>query len=77
VLSISAIFLVLLVYFGIRYAAFAAGQYTPAMQISAAIPYSAVPVGAAFFLIHLLFAAPAFVEKRFEEMGSLETDEGH
>jgi TRAP-type transport system small permease protein len=76
VLVISAIFLATLVVLGIRYAIFAAGQETPALQISAAIPYSAVPVGAALFLFHLLFSARAFVEKRFEEMGSLEADEG-
>jgi TRAP-type transport system small permease protein len=76
VLVISALFLAILVVLGIRYAAFAAGQETPALQISAAIPYSAVPVGAALFLFHLLFTARAFTEKRFEDMGSLETDEG-
>jgi TRAP-type transport system small permease protein len=76
VLVITAVFLAALVVLGIRYAAFAAGQETPALQISAAVPYSAVPAGAALFLIHLLFTAPAFVEKRFEEMGSLEADEG-
>jgi TRAP-type transport system small permease protein len=73
---VSALFLAMLIVLGIRYAIFAAGQETPALQISAAVPYSAVPVGAALFLFHLLFTASAFVERRFEDMGSLETDEG-
>ncbi|HRK23712.1 MAG TPA: TRAP transporter small permease [Beijerinckiaceae bacterium] len=75
VLVISAVFLALLVVLGTRYALFAAEQQTPALQISAAVPYSAVPFGAALFLFHLVMAAPAFVEKRYEEMGSLEQGE--
>lgn len=72
VLVISAGFLAALVVLGTRYAIFAAGQLTPAMQISNAIPYSAVPVGSAFFLFHLLCTWRAFIAKRYEEMGSLE-----
>jgi TRAP-type C4-dicarboxylate transport system permease small subunit len=75
VLAISGGFLLALVILGTRYAMFAAGQETPALQISAAVPYSAIPVGAALFLFHLLMVAPAFVAKRYEEMGSLEQGE--
>ena len=75
VLVVTAAFLLALVVLGARYAAFAVGQETPALQISAAIPYAAVPVGAALFLFHLLSCASAFLEKRFEDMGSLEASE--
>jgi TRAP-type C4-dicarboxylate transport system permease small subunit len=71
----SAGFLLALTILGARYAAFGAAQLTPATQIPASIPYSAVPVGAALFLFHLIMVAPAFVAKSFEDIGSLDAGE--
>lgn len=72
-----ALFLVVLVVLGIRYAAFAADQETPVMNISLAIPYACIPIGAALFLAHLLLVSRAFINGHFETPESLEagTDE--
>ncbi len=68
-----AAFLAGLVVLGIRYALFAADQETPVMNISLAIPYLCIPIGAALFLAHLLLVCRAFIDGRVETPESLES----
>ena len=68
-------FLVVLVVLGFQIVEFAWQQETPAMNISAGIPYLAVPVGALLFLSHFLLAFRDFVDRRFDPVESLEAGE--
>ena len=49
---------------GVRYALFAWGQETPAMNWSTGAVYLAIPVGSALMLVHLLFIARRYVRAR-------------
>lgn len=59
-------FLVALAVLGTRMAQFAWDQETPALQISAGIPYLAIPVGAAVCALHLVCVFRDFVARRYE-----------
>lgn len=61
-----AAFLLALVWFGFQIVAFTWNQETPVMNIPTGVPYLAIPVGAAVFLLHLVLFARDFVERRFE-----------
>jgi TRAP-type C4-dicarboxylate transport system permease small subunit len=66
-------FLLVVTVLGVRLVAFAWPQETPAMNISAGIPYLAVPVGSFVFLLHLLLMFRDYVAQRYETAESLET----
>lgn len=55
-----------LVWLGIRFAIFGWNKETMATQIPRGVPYLAIPVGAAIFLLHLFFFARRFVRGEFE-----------
>lgn len=61
-----AVFMALLVWFGIKFVQFGWNKETMALQISRGIPYLAIPIGAALFLVHLAFFARRYVEADFE-----------
>ena len=69
------VFMVALVWVGIRFAMFGANKETMATQISRAIPYSAIPIGAALFVIHSLFFIKRFVARDYDD-GSADEEEG-
>jgi TRAP-type C4-dicarboxylate transport system permease small subunit len=66
-------FLVAVTVLGFQLVVFAWPQETPAMNISAGIPYLAVPVGSLVFLLHLLLMFRDYVAERYETAESLET----
>ncbi|MDQ4059804.1 MAG: TRAP transporter small permease, partial [Pseudomonadota bacterium] len=68
-------FLVVLAILGFQIVLFTWEQETPAMNISAGIPYLAVPVGALLFLAHFLLMFRDFIDKRFDPVESLEAGE--
>jgi TRAP-type C4-dicarboxylate transport system permease small subunit len=61
-----AAFLLVLTVLGCQIVAFTWNQETPVMNVPTGLPYMAVPLGAAAFLLHLLLFWRAFVERRFE-----------
>ena len=67
-----ATFMVLLLYFGIKFVQFGWNKETMATQISRGIPYLAIPIGAGLFLIHLSFFATRYARGEFE--GEIEED---
>ena len=69
-------FLACLVVLGVMFVRFAWDQETPVMNISAGIPYAAVPVGALLFLVHMAFISRDYVNKRVEAHESLEAGAG-
>lgn len=71
-----ALFLAALVYFGVQIAAFTWDQETPVMNIPTGIPYLAIPIGAAVFLLHLVLFARDFVERRFEHAADPAAEHG-
>lgn len=50
---IMLVFMTFLIYCGIRFCAFGFNRETSVMQISRAIPYAGIPIGAAFFVAHI------------------------
>jgi TRAP-type C4-dicarboxylate transport system permease small subunit len=62
-----AAFLVALTILGFQIAAFTWDQETPVMNIPTGIPYLAIPIGAAVFLLHTCLFWRDFVERRFEQ----------
>ncbi|MCW5634341.1 MAG: TRAP transporter small permease [Rubrivivax sp.] len=61
-----AVFLAVLAVLGFQIVAFTWGQETPVMNIPTGVPYLAVPVGAAAFLLHLVLFWRRFVQREFE-----------
>jgi len=61
-----AVFLVTLTILGFQIAAFTWNQETPVMNIPTGIPYLAIPIGAAVFLVHAILFRRDFVARRFE-----------
>lgn len=59
-------FLVLLIWTGTQFVLFSWRNQTAVMQIPRGIPYIAVPLGAVFVLIHLLFCWKRFVSQEFD-----------
>jgi TRAP-type C4-dicarboxylate transport system permease small subunit len=72
-----AAFLVTLTILGFRIAAFTWNQETPVMNIPTGIPYLAIPIGAAVFLLHTLGFWREFVERRFEHWEDPAAEEIH
>jgi TRAP-type transport system small permease protein len=64
IFSILLCFFVLMVWVGVRYAAFAWSQTTPVMQIPIGAVYLAMPVGFALATLHLLLMAGPYVRRR-------------
>jgi TRAP-type C4-dicarboxylate transport system permease small subunit len=64
-----AAFLVTLTVLGFQIAAFTWDQETPVLNIPTGIPYLAIPIGAAVFLLHVVLFWRDFVERRFEHWG--------
>ena len=75
VAAATILFLLVLTVLGFQLAAFAWPQETPAMMISAGIPYLAVPVGALLFLAHFVLMFRDFVAQKYEPVESLEPAE--
>jgi len=71
-------FLITTVVLGCMFAWFARDMETPVLNISMAIPYAAVPIGAALLAIHLVLIARAYVAGEYEVAESIEApvDEG-
>jgi TRAP-type transport system small permease protein len=65
-------FLVATAVLGGMFAWFARDMETPVLNISMAIPYSAVPIGSALLAIHLAFIARDYVAGRHELAESIE-----
>lgn len=65
-------FLALLVWVGTQFVLFSWRNQTAVTQIPRGIPYIAVPLGAAFILIHLLFCWKRFVAREFDPFIHLE-----
>ena len=66
------LFLASLVVLGVMFVRFAWDQETPVMNISAGIPYAAVPVGALLFFMHMVFISREYVDRRSEVPESLD-----
>ena len=72
-----AAFLVTLTILGLQIAAFTWNQETPVMNIPTGIPYLAIPIGAAVFLLHACLFWRDFVERRFEHWEDPAAEELH
>jgi TRAP-type C4-dicarboxylate transport system permease small subunit len=70
-------FLLALTILGFQIAAFTWNQETPVMNIPTGIPYLAIPIGAAVFLLHALGFWREFVERRFEHWEDPAAEELH
>jgi len=66
ILAAMAVFMALLLYYGWRFVDFGWNKETMATQISRGIPYLSIPIGAALFLLHLVFFARRYVAGEFE-----------
>jgi TRAP-type C4-dicarboxylate transport system permease small subunit len=60
------LFMCLVVWFGFQFAEFGWDKETMATQIPRGIPYAAIPIGAAVFVIHCLLFLRRFVRGEFE-----------
>lgn len=69
-----ATFLVALVILGLQFVEFSWKNRTPVLQISRGIPYLAVPLGAAFALIHLAVAARRVLRGEWLALEELDPD---
>ncbi len=58
------VFFALMVWVGLRYAAFAWNQTTPVLQIPIGAVYLAMPVGFALMIAHLLLMAGPYLKRR-------------
>jgi TRAP-type C4-dicarboxylate transport system permease small subunit len=70
-------FLVTLTILGFQISAFTWNQETPVMNIPTGIPYLAIPIGAAVFLLHAILFGRDFVERRFEHWEDPAAEELH
>ena len=66
IVLVMAGFMAALLWFGWKFVQFGWPKETMATGISRGIPYLAIPIGAALFLIHLAFFARRFVAHDFE-----------
>ncbi|UCE30541.1 MAG: TRAP transporter small permease [Burkholderiales bacterium] len=64
--ALMIVFMLAVVWIGLRFAVFGADKLTMATEISRAIPYSAIPIGAAVFVVHGLLFLRRFVHMEFE-----------
>ncbi len=65
--ALMAVFMGLLVWYGVKFVQFGWNKETMALQISRGIPYLAIPVGASLFLLHLAFFARRYVHGQFDD----------
>ena len=65
------VFFALLCWYGARFAHFGWGVETIATQIPKGIPYLCIPIGAALFIVHLLFVFRNWVDRSWKEGNSL------
>lgn len=72
VLLAALAFLVATAVLGCMFAWFARDMETPVLNISMAIPYCAVPLGAALLAIHLVLIARAYIAGEYEMAESVE-----
>ena len=73
------IFFGLLCWYGIRFAHFGWGVETIATQIPKGIPYLCVPIGAALFIVHLLFIFGHWIDRSWNDgarLGEVESPGG-
>lgn len=70
VVMVMICFMALLVWYGVQFTQFGAGRETMATQISRAIPYASIPIGATLFCIHASLFAKRYV---FSEFGDVST----
>ncbi|UOM34508.1 TRAP transporter small permease [Acuticoccus sp. I52.16.1] len=68
------VFMGVMVWLGIEFVLFGWNKETMSTGISRGIPYLAVPVGCALFLVQLAFFARRFVDQTFELAGIPEAD---
>jgi TRAP-type C4-dicarboxylate transport system permease small subunit len=66
IVGLMLVFMVAVVWLGIRFAAFGWNKTTMATSIPRGIPYLAIPIGAGLFIIHTLLFARRFVRSEFE-----------
>jgi len=66
------VFMATMLWLGIRFAEFGWGKETMSTGIPRGIPYLAIPIGCALFLIQLLFFAKRFVTEDFEFLDDVE-----
>jgi TRAP-type C4-dicarboxylate transport system permease small subunit len=64
IFAILLAFFALMVWVGLRYAAFAWSQTTPVLQIPIGAVYLAMPVGFALMIAHLLLMAGPYLRRR-------------
>jgi TRAP-type C4-dicarboxylate transport system permease small subunit len=70
------VFMLALTWLGAEFAWFARDMETPVLNIPLAIPYSAVPIGAALMALHLGFVLRDYAHGRFEIPDDLEPAAG-
>lgn len=61
------IFFALLCWYGVKFSYFGWGVETIATQIPKGIPYLGIPIGAALFIIHLIFVFRKWVDRSWNE----------
>jgi len=64
--AVMLVFMSVMTWLGIKFVAFGWPKETMATGISRGIPYMAIPIGCGLFIVHLLFFARRFVDRRFE-----------
>ncbi len=64
--ALMALLMIGLVWYGSKFVQFGWDKETMATQISRGIPYIAIPLGGALFLIHLAFFVRRYVDGKFE-----------
>jgi TRAP-type C4-dicarboxylate transport system permease small subunit len=64
------VFFGLLAWYGARFAHFGWGHETIATQIPKGIPYLCIPIGAALFIVHLLFVFRRWLDRTWEGGGA-------
>ena len=69
------VFMSALVYWGIRFALFGLHKETNVLQISRAIPYAGIPVGAFILSLHLLVFFKKFISEEWDAETPLGTNE--
>ncbi|HEY0856896.1 MAG TPA: TRAP transporter small permease [Albitalea sp.] len=76
IVAAMAVFLAVVCVLGAQLAMFTWDQETPVLGVPAGLPYLAIPVGAAAFLLHLVMFWRSFVERRFERPEDLALEGG-
>ncbi len=69
------LFFALLCWYGVRFAHFGWGLETIATQIPKGIPYLCIPIGAALFIVHLVFIFRKWLDRSWHAERHLDSDE--